>query len=515
MAIAKAASSAGRRSFACGDLVIACDPLVWALERSAYKTRCAYCLEESSELRACSGCQLHRYCNSTCQAADWKVEHKLECAMLKKISSKSSGTHKELISIVAFLPEGESSLFPIILDMIAKLANKIKLNTTTDIPGLGQKSAHDLLQMLPPNPAQSSTERILLPTRITTGSGTENATVLDMPLMDFLKYYGIIHYNFMPVCDVLEDSACIGLALYPQASRRQMTPVCLDINVVLNNRGRQLVVHAVENIPEYTGLQDLRYTAVQEPFNQTRAERRAAFVKYHGYPCTCRKCTEEYDADVNPLKCVTMGCSNRIPSDSRARGACSECGALNGDRLAQFRRFMQQLDTIIDIRLPREHNQAKITELCEKIEAAGILQSDAHIRYVCGWKLWEKYLEEGRCEEGCRLMDELVDCMRDVYPKYEVIRAVLLMNAGTAATAALQKRVLVQGMGRLSEPAKIKLEALAAHVCCRILDFCKEAYDILVVLFGQQSKEARTSLTVIQSVSTHIYQIEHAFHGRK
>ncbi|XP_055352836.1 uncharacterized protein LOC129598806 [Paramacrobiotus metropolitanus] len=507
MEIQKPVPSAGRRSFAPGDLIVACDPLVWALERSAYKTRCAFCLEESSELRACSGCQLHRYCNSTCQAADWKVEHKLECAMLKKISSQS---HKELTGILALLPEAGSCLFPIIMDMIAKLVNKIKLNTTTDVPGLGPKSASDLLLLLPANPAHAAAERIMLPTM--SFSGAENATVLDLPVMDFLKYFGILHYNFMPICDVLDDSACIGLAVYPQASRRQMTPVCLDINVALNCRGRQLVVHAVESIQEYTGLHDLRYTAVQEPFNLTRTERRADFQKYHGYPCTCRKCTEEYDADINPLKCVTMGCTNRIPSDSRARAACSECGALNGDRLAQFRRFMQQLDTII--RHPREHNQARITELCEKMEAAGILQSGAHIRYVYGWKLWEKYLEEGRCEEGCRLMDELVECMRNVYPQYEVIRAILLITAGTAAVSALDKRVL-KGMQPLSEPAKSKLEALAAYMGGRILGYCKEAYDILLVLFGKQSKEVRTSITVLKGVSAQLYRIEQAFHGRK
>ncbi|XP_055328557.1 N-lysine methyltransferase SMYD2-B-like [Paramacrobiotus metropolitanus] len=247
----KTVPSAGTRSFVPGDIIIACDPLVWALERSAYITRCAYCLDDSPELRKCSGCQLHRYCNAVCQAADWKVEHKLECSVLKNSSNNASRTYQELASILP-AAAAESSSLPMIIDMIAKLDNKVRRNTMMDITGFGRKSAKDLLFMLPTDPSNSAAERMRLPVML----ASTQLTILGLPVSDFLTYYAILQHNFVPVCDVLANGECVGLAVYPQVSRRQMTPVCWDINVVLNCRGRQLVVHAVENIPNYTGLQD-------------------------------------------------------------------------------------------------------------------------------------------------------------------------------------------------------------------------------------------------------------------
>ncbi|XP_055353866.1 histone-lysine N-methyltransferase SMYD3-like [Paramacrobiotus metropolitanus] len=138
------------RSFTAGDVVSCCEPLVWVLDSSAYETRCAYCLQKSQELRTCSGCKLHRYCSVACQSADWKLEHKLECVLLKTATGR---------------------------DIIAKLANKIKLNVMMDIPGMGRKSAKDLLSMLPVNPAQSEINRTVTPSH-----GMEELKAIGVPV---------------------------------------------------------------------------------------------------------------------------------------------------------------------------------------------------------------------------------------------------------------------------------------------------------------------------------------------
>ncbi|XP_055353860.1 histone-lysine N-methyltransferase SMYD3-like [Paramacrobiotus metropolitanus] len=300
------------RFFTAGDVVLCCEPLVWVLDSSAYETRCAYCLQKSQELRTCSGCKLHRYCSVACQSADWKLEHKLECVLLKTATGR---------------------------DIIAKLANKIKLNVMMDIPGMGRKSAKDLLSMLPVNPAQSEINRTVTPSH-----GMEELKAIGVPVTELLVYYGLVRYNGVPMHDALcHVTAPFGMALYPQAPLPRMTPVCWDVNVVLNFQGRRLLIHAVEDIPQYTGLEDLRYNDALDPFSQTREERRADFEKRYGYPCACRRCTPEYDAEINPLRCVTPGCMNPIPSDSRAHQPCSECGAINSARLAQFSQFIRQL----------------------------------------------------------------------------------------------------------------------------------------------------------------------------
>ncbi|XP_055352834.1 N-lysine methyltransferase SMYD2-B-like [Paramacrobiotus metropolitanus] len=220
----KAPSHGSSRSYFIGDMVISCDPLVWVLESSAYKTLCAYCFQESQELRACSGCHLHRYCNPVCQAADWKAEHKLECAMLKKIGTGTRPRPER-----GPLGESASGNYPVPTDMIAKLANKIKLNTMMDIPGMGRKSTKDLLLMLPENPMQAEVEWKLQPAL--SAMESRNSLIDELPAAEFLAYYGMLRYNVLPIYDML--AAPIGLAVYPQAPPRRMTPVCWDINVGL------------------------------------------------------------------------------------------------------------------------------------------------------------------------------------------------------------------------------------------------------------------------------------------
>ncbi|XP_055343135.1 N-lysine methyltransferase SMYD2-like [Paramacrobiotus metropolitanus] len=272
----------GGRSFAVGDVVMSCDPFVWVMESSAYKTHCAYCMRDGQELRICSGCKLHRYCSAACQAADWKAEHKTECALLKKVGtgcnltvpqSSSSCTMKYCLDLPA--------------DLIAKFANKIKLNAVTDVPGLGPKSAKELWDMLPFNPKpmllNNIYQRIMDVMKLKLG--------MDLP--DMLTNTSKMMYNMVTIVP-LKSLAPLGLAVYPLVSPRLMTPVCWDMNVVKSFRGRRLFIHAVEDIPNFTGLKDLRYNDIEEPHFFTRTMRRTEFENQNGYPCTCRKCTQQY-----------------------------------------------------------------------------------------------------------------------------------------------------------------------------------------------------------------------------
>ncbi|XP_055343086.1 N-lysine methyltransferase SMYD2-B-like [Paramacrobiotus metropolitanus] len=115
-------SLADRRSFAAGDVVMACDPFVWTLESSAYKTHCALCLRRSESLRTCSGCRVHRYCNVTCQTADWKLEHKLECAILAKMDAK---TKTEVLRVMDRCGIDCNENIP--SELVIKMANKVKI----------------------------------------------------------------------------------------------------------------------------------------------------------------------------------------------------------------------------------------------------------------------------------------------------------------------------------------------------------------------------------------------------
>ncbi|XP_055352826.1 histone-lysine N-methyltransferase SMYD3-like [Paramacrobiotus metropolitanus] len=493
-------STTGSRSFKPGDVVMCCEPLVWVLDSNTYKTRCAHCLHASQELRTCSGCKLHRYCSVECQSTDWKLEHKLECALLKNATGAKWETAPGSTNSTA------QQVLKIPRELVAKLANKIKLNLTIDVPGLGRKSVKELWEMLPSHPklGQENTTRQI-------------AAIEDPPLgitlPEMVEYYVNIQHNAMPIMDAAKGKGHIGMAVYPPASPRLMTPVCWDKNVVLNFRGRRLVIHAVEEIPNYTGLKDLRFDYIREPYHQTRAERRAVFEKFYGYPCTCRKCTRQYEADINPLKCITAGCANRIPSDNRALQPCTDCGALNYERLMAYVQFMVQHE-VTKARCPEEYLPAVLLELCKELDAAGILHPDAHIRYICGWEWPRKLYNENRFEDGWKMMQEMIVFVRNIYPKYEHFRAVVLVIAGVSTATALKKRVMEQ-IGQLSAAETKDLKTLSDQAFSVILDYCSEANEIFTLLFGDGSREAIKGITIVALTNVMARDIEKAFSERK
>ncbi|XP_055352812.1 histone-lysine N-methyltransferase SMYD3-like [Paramacrobiotus metropolitanus] len=494
-------AGSGRRSFAAGDIVLQCDPMVWVMNSSEYPVRCAYCFQERKikELSICSRCKVHRYCSETCQLADWKVEHKVECALLNKIGPRSFVDTEPGRS-------GNSTLFVMGVprDLVAKLDNKIKLGTMIEVPGSGLKSTRELWLMfpngpkLPKNLAEQVSDRI-----------ADIAKQLGISLAEMMTYCSNICYHALPLYDMVKDRTPIGLAVYPMVSPRFMTPVCWDKNVVLSYRGRRLFIHVVEDIPNFTGLKDLRHSGMEEPYYLTRAGRRAEFETMHGFPCKCRKCTPEYEADINPMKCMTVGCPNRIPSDDRALQPCSECGALNTERLMGFRRFVAQHETI-EARYPKLLHTAMALDLCEKMDAAGILQPDAHFRYVCGWKLPQQLYDANRFEDGWKMTQETIICVRNIYSKYEVFRAIVLSLAGVFSAEALKKNVVEQ-IGRLSATERKELKTMSDQACAVILDYCDEAGDILALLYGERSKEVTWGNKFVGCISFLMNEIAKAF----
>ncbi|XP_055349244.1 N-lysine methyltransferase SMYD2-B-like [Paramacrobiotus metropolitanus] len=466
------APSTDCRSFAAGDLILSCDPFVWALESGEYKQRCAYCLHQDDSLLTCSGCRVHRYCNKSCQKADWKMEHKLECKTLDDMK-----TRKEAAT------GNSSSVYTV---LAGKMASKIAVSTTVEVPGQGPRSAQEFMDMLPRDPTPPKQER-----RCCAFPGCSSPVVQDAP------YSGISAYNAQPMYHTMSGSVEIGFAVYPVTPRHHMTPVCWDVNVVINFRGRRMFIHATEDIPVYTGMKDLRYSDIRLPFFLTRERRRNCFEKIHGFPCTCRKCTEEYDAEINPLKCMNVRCSNRIPSDQRALDPCSACGTVNSERLKEFRRFLQRHQAM----MPNAPTESRTMALCLELDAAGILQPVAHFRFVCGWELPRGYFDASRFEEGWKMTQELVNCVREVYPKYEEYRAVLLMKATRYAAGALHEHVLAQA-GKMSTAEKKRWKTMSTLASAVMFGYCREAIHILRVLNGEESRDARIAAAFYQGVQS-------------
>ncbi|KAF4636889.1 hypothetical protein G7Y89_g1188 [Cudoniella acicularis] len=79
---------AAAKDIAPGDVIVRInDTFLIVVEKAALEQVCSYCLAEAeaSTLKRCVGCQKVRYCNATCQQADWKLIHKSECSLFRRL----------------------------------------------------------------------------------------------------------------------------------------------------------------------------------------------------------------------------------------------------------------------------------------------------------------------------------------------------------------------------------------------------------------------------------------------
>ncbi|XP_055332463.1 uncharacterized protein LOC129584338 [Paramacrobiotus metropolitanus] len=484
------------RSFCAGDVIMLCEPWVWGFDHKAYAQHCAHCFQEKEGLATCSGCHLHRYCSKACQASDWKREHKLECAMLKKL-----GGTMEMLGLSTGSNEFSGSQ-P--FDLVAKIACKIKRNATMNLGDLGTVSAVDILRMFPTDAAalhrQESASHPI----------SKVESFLSLSPSEFSEYYHIAGYNALAMFDILGTHHPFAHALYPQAPFRAMTPACWDVNVVLNFVGRRLVIHATQDIPNYTGLHDLRHNKLtRDAFLLPRMERRHVFQVLYGRPCNCRKCTKEYDAEINPLKCVTPECRQPIPSDSRALAPCPQCGAGNSDQLVKFMRFMEECQAVWQSGLCETDQLKENLKIHINMNAGTFLHPDAHIRYVYGFNRYKKYFEEGRFDDGWKIAQEMITCLKKVYSVYDITFAPLLATTAIHSMEALHKEILKTVP--FAKPAEQeRLKSVAAAACPIARSYCQDAEDIYTRVLGPDSAGAEVGRKLSAVVQQSICNIERA-----
>ncbi|XP_055344612.1 SET and MYND domain-containing protein DDB_G0277331-like [Paramacrobiotus metropolitanus] len=466
------------RSVSEGELIISCQPWVWAFGSAGYKKRCANCFQSRDTLSRCSRCKVHGYCDEDCQKQDWDREHKTECRMLQGVAASieaSNGFNSE-----------EESCMPGTLLLVAKIANKIKRNALCDLPGRGSMTAQQVLDMFPTNPASNSD--------VSMGGWSLLGQKLQTPVLTMLEYLKLVRHEAFPI-RAAED-VCVGIALFPTVRYRAMTPVCSDVSVTMCMTWRSLMVYATEDIPHYSGLQDLRCNVLNfHPFLMSSMQRRACFQQRNGQSCTCRKCTPEYEADMNLMYCITPGCSQRIPSDLRALKPCPKCGATNNAQLVKFRHLMDTYDAIWRGGLAPADQVEPKGKLFEEIEAAGVLYPDAHLRYICGFPGHSARLftDFTRFDADWTLLQEMVACLRKVHPKLDLTRATNLLGAAFDVMRFLLKAV--QGADP-TQPASESGRAAALMSTVRPVanSWYREACDIYDKLLGPGSHAGRSDI---------------------
>ncbi|XP_055332510.1 histone-lysine N-methyltransferase SMYD3-like isoform X2 [Paramacrobiotus metropolitanus] len=393
-----------------GNVVVSSEPWVWSFNYNAHSVLCAQCFTEIKNLRTCSGCKLYRYCNTECQSVNWKKEHKLECALLKTI-------HEQLQPFIAkgvFNHDcslGGCYMFGCCAGeiLVAKVLNKIMQGIKEEVSGytgnVTDQQVLDALSLQPTYPRQANIfERL---NHQVCAAIWPSAVISRIPQFEVLVQK--LMYNALPILNQRGKFKLQMMGIFPQALQRAMTPVCLDINVTMDLQGRTLVVRAVKDI-HYTGLKDLRQNEeVHKSFYVALKERQGDFERFYGFSCACGKCNDKYEAEINPLRCCTVGCPARIPSDVRALQPCPECGADNVPQLLKLKAVMAAHDQMGDSD-PDQCFQEMAQSLAWVKELDTVVHPDAHLRFTCGYDIADFMQATMRYEEAWNLVGGMIDC---------------------------------------------------------------------------------------------------------
>ncbi|KAL4944769.1 hypothetical protein BDV06DRAFT_72532 [Aspergillus oleicola] len=261
----------GRGLFATTDLVN-CDeiihiqsPFVAVLDTARLEDTCSGCFgrrqltagpDDQIFLRACTGCQVVKYCDKTCQAKDWKFAHSRECAIFKNLKPKVLPINaRALLRVVLRCGMKKNSYTPKELDLFRSLETHVR-------------------EMREGDAAQF--ERIALTSKaVKAYSGTDIEEVV-------LSAFGAkLDINSFNLTNALYDR--IGLYVHPYAAL--LNHSC-DYNAVAGFDGDELYIKAIR--PMAKGEQvTISYIDTTYP---TRIRQKELRERYF-FTCQCAKCS--------------------------------------------------------------------------------------------------------------------------------------------------------------------------------------------------------------------------------
>ncbi|XP_055352939.1 uncharacterized protein LOC129598879 [Paramacrobiotus metropolitanus] len=488
------------QTVAAGDVIMERDPWVWAFHWDGYQEYCAGCFYavslRTSQSLLCPGCQVHRYCSVKCQDTDWKTEHKHECTLMKRLKDYRLQLERQREQHSASQPQGDKTfLFSMFTVMNLKIQNKIQKSVSDRVPGLdGTRSAKEILQLfdreLSAKEAPKSTE--LMQSEVFKGLiSAMYPKAADRPAAnDSIDIQLRILQHAYPLRDYLSGDRTpqpIGAGLFVGVKKSDTTPPCLDYNALPTFQGKTLRLVAMDDIVGFRELNDTRWcNPMALDYILPLKQRREYFLRIHGSPCHCRKCTPGYEAEINPLKCVTKDCQERIPSDERALLPCAQCGAVNDSRLRALRSFMEKYEDVFQMCLTAEFTsdnrlnevlQFRKLGVLQEMDAGELLHPEAHLRFICAWAVTDVYDKQKQFAENWALYQDCMRCTRIIFPKYHLTRAHFLAFAGGFAITYADS-VTKDPRRKPGRNARI-VEIIGVGI-----EYLTEASDIYTKLFG-------------------------------
>ncbi|KAI9036710.1 S-adenosylmethionine-dependent methyltransferase [Aspergillus affinis] len=264
------------------------NPFVAVLETPRLDDTCSGCFGKrqlenvDAALKACTGCQVVKYCDRTCQSKDWKAAHSLECSIYQKLKPR-------------VLPINARAVLRIVLRSQRQKCTPQEMELFLQLETHVQEIQRD-------NPAQL--ERIGISAKaVKVYSGT------DMKEETISAFGAKLDLNSFNMTNPLYDQ--IGLYLHPFAA---LINHSCDYNSVVGFDGHQLFVKAIRPIQKDEQI-FISYIDTTNPYKIRRAELRERYY----FDCRCPKCEQGLDGPADKFP-NTSSSSPADPSDLEADG---------------------------------------------------------------------------------------------------------------------------------------------------------------------------------------------------
>ncbi|KAL2856568.1 SET and MYND domain protein [Aspergillus pseudoustus] len=266
------ASRIGRGLFATADFGIGGDvlhierPFLAVLETDRLDDTCAGCFGATSSEQGesikplpCSGCQVTKYCNKTCQAQDWNLGHRLECPIFKKLKPRILPINaRAVLRIILRMSAPPRFAFdPDELNLFDQLESHMDEIRTTNAPVW---------------------ERITLSSMaVKRYSGTE------MELEEILKISAKLDVNSFSLTTAAYDR--VGVYLHPYAAI--MNHDC-NYNAIVGFDGPEMYVKAIRPIKK----DDQIFISYVDATNRFSVRNKELLQRFY-FTCRCNKCLYE------------------------------------------------------------------------------------------------------------------------------------------------------------------------------------------------------------------------------
>ncbi|KAI2787533.1 hypothetical protein POX_f07902 [Penicillium oxalicum] len=244
------------------DVVHAKVPFVAVLDSPRLDDTCAGCfgkrqMETGTDLKACTGCRVVRYCDRTCQLKDWKFAHSLECKIFQNLKPQ-------------ILPNNGRALLRIIL---RAWKNKC---TTQEMDLFTNLETH--IQEISESQAQLDRMNLL-------SKAVKSYSETNISQEVIMGYAARLDLNSFNLTTAMYDR--IGLYLHPFAA---LINHSCDYNATVGFDGEELFVKAIRPIKKDEQI-FISYIDTTTPY----AVRRKELSERYYFDCQCTKCAKGPD----------------------------------------------------------------------------------------------------------------------------------------------------------------------------------------------------------------------------